>query len=182
MIMAIQFTNLRMHFKKGMLNIMKNLFKLTVFLLAVLVGGIFAVAPSSTTIVAPFFLTDTTITVDDTLSETDSITIISNWSPKRYWQYSLSRNAFTGTGASGDSVKVAIVVDCYDKDGVLFERFSIDSATSAPGEAYLIPLGTRIYGVSFDIKAIDYNGGAVEIIPGKWQIQKTRDGLYFKNP
>ena len=158
----------------------KNLKYLILLLLTIGVSSIFAVAPTDGTADSYYYwvIDDQEITVGDTLSITDSITLLSHFSPKKGWEYVLSRDAFTGSGA--DSAKVAIVVDAYDASKNKYRRVSIDSATAAAGEDYIIPFGTTLFGKTFTVKLINYNGGTVVIIPNNFFLTRRTNYIWSK--
>lgn len=142
--------------------------RITGFLVLVMALAAFCVEPSDTTRYAYDWgmnaRVDTICTHAgfDTLGAADSCTLKASWSPQTGWQYVLIVGPITGTGS--DSVKFAVVANCYDANRVYLGTVAIDTVTVATWRKIEIPLASSIWGNSIDLKAKAITGQGTQVI------------------
>lgn len=115
----------------------------------------------------------------DTLSGVDSTILVTGRAFPPGWQYVLIRDAITGGGS--DSVAMQVIVDALDKNGNLFYRSTVDSFTTAAGEAVLLPLTGTIFGSKIRIKLVSYTGNGGVVILNRFSIYKRRPLVIQQN-
>ncbi len=158
---------------------MKKLF--TVLFVFLVCACTFAVAPSfNATNGNYYYALDTTIIVADTISNTDSFTIISNFKGTNKgrqglgnggYQWILQRGPLTGE-TSDDSVNLYLRLDLRNDSGNVVHTLTIDSATTLPGESYLLPIGGSAFCDKFDLKIITISDLGDNIIMPRFYIYK----------
>ncbi len=118
---------------------------------------------------------DTTVDNDgayDTLAALDSINVVATRFFKTGYEYIVVRDAITGTGT--DSLYMALYLYCYDNGGNLLYTVTVDSATAAAGEAYLLPIGQTAFGAKYTVKFKGYGDNGGQQIFNRLYIYKRR--------
>ena len=150
-----------------------------------LIGAMFAIqaaAPTYDAVDAVYeWYIDTTITVSDTIADSDSATIIDSYDVETGWQYIITRNDFTGE-TSDDSIDLVLRVFAEDDTGATLYYVDVDSATTIAGEAYDLDIGGSLYPrkITIKYKALTDKGDEL-IVPQHrlirrrpWQLQRNR--------
>jgi hypothetical protein len=134
-------------------------------------------ATSGSTIVGSI----STSTGYDTLAASDSSgVLLSNWIPKKGFDYILVVGTITGTGS--DSVALQIVVDCKDANGNVIYRATPDSITTGAGGAFNLDIGTIdaaggagvAVGHKYDVKLKTYTGAGTQAILNRLYVYRAR--------
>jgi hypothetical protein len=116
-----------------------------------------------------------TSTAYDTLAASDSSgVLLSNWIPRKGFDYILVVGTITGTGS--DSVALQIVVDCKDASGNVIYRATPDSVTTAAGGAFNLDIGTieGAVGHKYDVKLKTYTGAGTQAILNRLYVYRAR--------
>lgn len=136
--------------------------------------GAYAAAPAYSAVDAVYdYWIDTTLALDDTISDTDSATILSNYDITDEGEYVLARGAFTGE-TSDDSVNCVLRVFALDDTNGTMYYVDVDSATTIAGEAYLLSLGGEVFGSRITVKLITLTDTGDEIIMPTMYLWKRR--------
>ncbi len=115
----------------------------------------------------------------DTLSETDSTTILSKYAFQPGWEYFLVRNDISGSGS--DSVKIALRMDLLTESGTQVYSTVCDSMTALAGEAMLLPINRSAFAMKATIKGITYTGNGGVVILNRLELWQRRAVVVQQN-